>query len=126
MSKAIVIGGVLGLIGGGAMLTEILLSMSPGDWGWYLNLIMTGIVLLGGILGIARKKNGGSMLLVMGILLVFFGILSVLTVNVQILPYSIFGRFGLGSPLENISLGIPLEAFIILLGAVIILGSPKD
>ncbi len=126
MSKAMVVGGILGLIGGGAMLTEILLSLSPGDWGWYLNLIMIGIVILGGILGIARKKNGGGVLLIMGILLVIFGVLSVLTANIQLLPYTVFGRFSLGSPLENIGLGIPLEAFIILLGAVIILASPKD
>ncbi len=104
MSKAMVVGGILGLIGGGAMLTEILLSLSPGDWGWYLNLIIIGIVILGGILGIARKKNGGGVLLIMGILLVIFGVLSVLTANIQLLPYTVFGRFGLGSPLENIGL----------------------
>jgi hypothetical protein len=126
MSKAIVIGGVLGLIGGGAMLLQLLLHIGPGELGWILNLIIISIVILGGILGVARKKAAGGILLVMGILLVLLGALSYITVTIDLLPYSGFAEISGGHTLNNLVAGIPLEAFIILIGAVIILASPRD
>jgi hypothetical protein len=126
MSKAIVIGGVLGLIGDGAMLVQLLMHLGPGDLGWILNLIIISIVILGGILGIARKKAAGGILLVMGILLVLFGALSYLTVTMDLLPYSGFAEISGGRTLNNLVVGIPLEAFLILIAAIIILASPKD
>ncbi len=127
MSKAmIIIGGILGLFGGVAMLYQLLKYMSPGEMGWILNLIIIGIVILGGILGVARKKAGGGILLLMGIVLIVFGALSYLTPLVELLPYSGFTELGLGFPLSNLVAGIPLEAFIVLLGGILVLASPSN
>ncbi len=126
MSKITVIGGILGLIGGSAMLVQLLKYVIPGAMGWILNLIIIGIVIVGGILGIARKKAAGGILLIMGILLILLGALSYLTANLDLLPYSGFTELGLGLPLSNLVAGIPLEAFIVLLGGILVLASPSE
>ncbi len=126
MSKVNVIGGLLGLFGGAAMLAEIFLRLDPGQLGWILNLSMAGIVILGGILGLAGKKSGGGILLIMAILLILFGALSFLTPSFDMMPYSVFGRFNIGSQVDNLIVGIPLEAFIILLGGILVLASSSE
>jgi len=105
MSKAIIIGGVLGLIGGGVMLVQLLLHIGPGELGWILNLIIISIVILGGILGIVWKKVAGGILLIMGILLVLLGALSYRMANFDLLPYSGFAEISGGCTLNNLCRG---------------------
>ena len=126
MSKIIVFGGLLGLIGGGAMLVQLLTSIHPGELGWNVNLVIITIVLVGGFLGIVRKKFAGGILLVMGILLIILGAVSYLTPMIDLLPYSGFTELGIGRPLSNLVAGIPVEAFLIVIGGILVLASPQD
>ncbi len=62
----------------------------------------------------------------MGIVLILLGALSYLTANLDRLPCSGFTDLGPGLPLTNLVAGIPLEAFVILLGGILTLASPSE
>ena len=115
MVKVNVIGGLIGIAGGIIMLIETFINLNRGEWGWHISLILAGLVIIGGLIGLKWVKAGGGTLLVMGIVLVLFGIIAFYaTPNVDILPYTTIGA------------GIPFETIIVILGGIVVmLSSPE-
>ncbi|HMF30011.1 MAG TPA: hypothetical protein VKK79_01250 [Candidatus Lokiarchaeia archaeon] len=126
MVKLSIIGGIIGLIGGVLMFVEIFLRLAPQKYGWIVNLILASLVIVASLIGMKGKRFGGELLLVLAFILIIIGIVTVATPNVDILPYSVFGRFGIGHPSSNLVEGIPLEVFIIILGGILVIASTKN
>ncbi|HMF34729.1 MAG TPA: hypothetical protein VKK79_25120 [Candidatus Lokiarchaeia archaeon] len=126
MAKLSLIGGVIGLIGGVLMFVEIFLRLAPQKYGWILNLILASLVIIASLISMKGKRFGGELLLVLAFILIIIGIITVATPNVDILPYSVFGEFGIGHPSSNLVEGIPLEAFIIILGGILVIAGTQN
>jgi hypothetical protein len=127
LAKLTLIGGIIGLIGGGLMFLEIFRRLELQKYGWIFNLVLASLVILASLLGMKEKRIGGELLIVIAGILILIGILTLLTPVVDILPYSVVGRFGIVVPAGNAEIvaGIPLETFIIIVGGFLVLASPQ-
>src|SRR5271157_1861349 len=108
------------------MFVEIFLRLAPQKYGCILNLILASLVIIASLISMKGKRFGGELLLVLAFILIIIGIITVATPNVDILPYSVFGEFGIGHPSSNLVEGIPLEAFIIILGGILVIAGTQN
>ncbi len=125
------IGGILALIAGILLCFYFMWSLIAGGFpadpvgifNWIINLVLIVLVLLGGILGIADRRSGGALLLMVAVLMIAFYILFTIdsTTFAIVQPYTILDLF--------IPFAIPyitFEAILILIDGILIIAGGSD
>lgn len=134
MSGTSTVGGLLAIVGGLFILVQMFISWSViwGVWSVVLiiNLAIGGCGLIGGVFGMKAQKGAGVLALIVGVLSIILGIISVQppSGNYIFLQLSLFSQtMGIGNILTNLTIGISLEAILIIVGGIlIIVGSKKE
>jgi hypothetical protein len=129
MSAVKIVGGMLALVGGAFILLQILAFWPLFFMGLeeticlIVNLTLTGLAVVGGILGLAGKTAGGILAIIAGALAIIFGIITVyVTGNETVWPLSFFtSTLGWFMPPEHLFAGISIEALLILGGGITIM-----
>ncbi|NVM30052.1 MAG: hypothetical protein HWN65_14510 [Candidatus Helarchaeota archaeon] len=132
MANRRVVGGVLALIGGLLVLITCLLSIGvlglgePYSTAWIINLVVAAIALLGGILGLAKLRAGGFLLLLIGMVSI---VCATIAGTAPYMSYNwwAFEQYSLmawlaGGHVKYIS----LEAALMVVGGIIIVASKAE
>ena len=129
MSALKVIGGILALVGAVFVLITPVLAMI--EYGFSMDsliyLLWPLLALIGGILGLAGKKAGGWLALIVGLIWVIFGVLVMTPVGqawmlylITLMPYlTVLLGFTIWGP-------ITIEAVLVLVGGILILAGGDD
>ena len=122
------IGGILALIAGILLcfyfMWSIIVHGFPADIvNWIINLVLIILILLGAILGIADKRSGGILLLIVALVMILCNILYTIDpIGFAIVaPYTILDIF--------IPLAIPyltLESILILVDGILVIAGGGD
>jgi len=128
MSALKIIGGILALVGGVFILIQIFLS-----WPMFflstnyttclvVNLEITGLAIVGGILGLVGKRAGGILPIIAGELAIVFGLATVfITFTEVVWPLSFFtSTLDLFTPPFHLYLGISIESLLMLGGGILV------
>ena len=135
MNRTDLAGGIIVLVGGVFILLQTIIFMPtfiPGTvaevTGWIVNLTISCLAILGGLIGITGKKFGDILALLIGFHIIIFG---VLTVNVfwtisgnpyPLWPFSFFtSTLHIFSEPTHLIFGISLEGLLIFGGSFVLL-----
>lgn len=129
-----IVGGILAYMGGSFLLLQTILigtvlSFSIDETiGWLLNLIIALLVLVGSILGLLEKRVGAWLVLLAGVLSIFFGILTVsLTNSLLFWPYSFFTTtLQWFIPPYHLGMGVSIESLLMVLGGLCLFSSAYE
>ena len=132
MANGRVVGGVLALIGGLLVLVTCLLSLgvlglgAPYSTAWIINLVVAAIALLGGILGLAKLRAGGVLLLIIGMASILFASIAG-TAAYMSYNWWAFDQYSLMAWLAGGHVKfISLEAALMVVGGIIIVASKSE
>jgi hypothetical protein len=138
MSKANIIGGLLAIIGGLMILISTFISFNPfwnlSNVTWVINLIIGLCAVIGGIFGIKGHRGAGGLVLTMGLLSIFLGIIFAYLsypYGYNYIQFSLFTQilhqFSFNhSYYLNLFSGISLEAIIVTIGGIFVLASRSE
>jgi hypothetical protein len=134
MSAGKITGGILALVGGAFILFQALLFIDniagfPDEViGWFVNIAICSLAIVGGILGLTGKRAGGMLALIGGAFAIICGLITVyITWNMTLWPYSFFtSTLNLFDEPYHLFAGISIEALLTLAGGIVIIASGSD
>ncbi|MDD1778822.1 MAG: hypothetical protein LUQ65_11725 [Candidatus Helarchaeota archaeon] len=128
MSAGRIVGGILALVAGVLLLIGVFVRMVIWSLDFSVpfvlpNIIIAALMMVGGILGLARLKTvGGILALVAGVVSIIGGLLLMFTSFYYLLPLSLISAF----IMADFTYFFALEAFIAIVGGIILLVSSKE
>jgi hypothetical protein len=128
MSAGRIVGGIIALVAGALLLIGVFWSMAEfhmtfGNPIAVFNLVMAALMIVGGVLGLAKLKTvGGILALIGGVLSMLGGLLAWFTPFYYLWPLSFFFLL---APSE-FTYYFATESIIAIVGAIILLVSSKE
>ena len=123
MNAGKIIGGIIVLVGAVFMVIQTFKNVSEFGYApWLVNLAFSLVAVIGGIFGMAGQKGAAILAVIAGVLIIFFGLASVMLPDYRFWQYSLIADTFGGARLQ----GITIEGFLIVAGGIEMTLVPGD